>query len=83
MRFKSNKIDIISKVHNAVDNNTYVNFYNILDCGSFKSASQSMIAEAQTQIQQAIKQSVKAAFCELIDNIYTEEEFEKDIGLTK
>lgn len=75
MRFKGTKDEVLNKVMNSIQNNSFINIDTYAITNQHNHFKQ--------QIEWTIQNSVSAAFQELINNIYTEEEFEQDMGLNK
>lgn len=78
MRFKGTKSDVMKRVGDVIQGSAYVDLSNI----DYLQTSQIKVYVKQ-QIEAAIKSCLQASLYELINNIYTEEEFEDDIGLSK
>ena len=76
MRFKKGKQQVLSDLMTTINTSTYV------DLGQLKyKQAYEMEQYAKQQIQYAISSALQAAFAKLLDEIYTDEEFERDIGL--
>lgn len=72
MYLKGSKQDVLSRINGKVlgHTNLYFDQYN------------TTASTVKSKIEEMVRSSISAAFSELLDNIYTDVEFEQDIGLT-
>lgn len=95
MKLKHKKQDVLNNIINRVQysshipNDSYSSYSGYSNYGNSEQDKhrialiQALESNMNFKIQQAIIKSFREAFEELIENIYTDEEFEQDIGLTK
>lgn len=74
MMFKKPKQDVIDGAHGAAMNSVYAN----LNSGTFVHSTPSSWA---VPIQSAIELAIRKAIESLVNDMYTDDEFEEDIGL--
>jgi hypothetical protein len=76
MMFKKPKQDVLDEIFMVVDNK--INYTLQSNLGSSININTGSVSYA---IKQAIAEGIREAFSVMIDNVYTDAEFEEDIGL--
>lgn len=76
MMLKKPKQQVLDEIYNAAESKIRYNLQNNLGAGL-----QMNVGSVTYAIQQAIADAVREGFSVMIDNIYTDAEFEEDIGL--
>ena len=76
MNYKKSKNEVINEAWAAANSSLYSDFYNLKN-GLMNNSNNSNL----DQIQQAISQGIEAAIRSLVENTYTDQEFEEDLSL--